>query len=117
MNVEVDELSDATLLARYVAEGAESAFTEIVLRHLPLVFGTALRRLGGDHSDAEDVAQAAFVALARQAPSLVRHPNLAGWLYTTTVHQANNQLRRRQRRQTHEQVLMAKSDLNAPAEI
>ncbi len=117
MNVTIEETNDATLLARYVAEGAEIAFAEIVARRLPLVYGTALRRLGGDRADAEDVAQAVFVALARQASSLVRHPTVAGWLYTTTVRQANNQLRRRQRRQTHEQALMTKSDLNVPVEI
>ncbi len=117
MNVDLHELSDTTLLARYVTEGAESAFTEIVQRHLPLVFGTALRRLGGDRSEAEDVAQAVFVALARQASSLLSHPALAGWLYTTTVQQANNQLRRRQRRQTHEQTLMTNAGLNPSAEI
>jgi DNA-directed RNA polymerase specialized sigma subunit len=35
---------DAELLRQYAQSGSETAFTELVGRHLPLVYATALRR-------------------------------------------------------------------------
>jgi DNA-directed RNA polymerase specialized sigma24 family protein len=58
---------DAELLRRYLAEGAEDAFSEVVQRHLNLVFSAALRRVGGDVHLAQDVTQQVFTALARNA--------------------------------------------------
>jgi hypothetical protein len=75
---------DAELLRRYAAERSEEAFAELVQRHLNLVYRSALRQLGGDAHRAEDVAQSVFALLAHKAASLSGHPNLAGWLYTTT---------------------------------
>ncbi len=49
--------TDAELLQRYVRERDESAFTELVRRHLGIVYGTALRRAGGRTHLAEEVAQ------------------------------------------------------------
>ena len=53
--------SDQALVARMVA-GDEEALAEVWNRHGPVVFGHA-RRLTGDVSMAEDVAQEVFVAL------------------------------------------------------
>lgn len=113
----MEELTDSQLLERYVSESEESAFSEIVRRRLPLVFGTALRRLGGDRSAAQDVAQGVFVALARQGKSLVRHPALAAWLYSTTLNQAADHLRRQLRRQSHQQSLMTHAEPTSPGEV
>ena len=74
-------LDDSTLLRRYAEERAEDAFAELVRRHLDGVYSAALRRVGGDTHLAEDVAQQVFVALARKAAWLSRHPVLTGWLY------------------------------------
>jgi RNA polymerase sigma-70 factor, ECF subfamily len=52
---------DAVLVARLSA-GDEEALAEVWQRHGPLVFGLA-RRLTGDSSTAEDVAQEVFVTL------------------------------------------------------
>ena len=51
--------SDRELLERYLAQGEETAFAELVRRHLPHVFGAALRRTG-DRGLAEDVSQEVF---------------------------------------------------------
>ena len=74
--------ADAELLQAYAQNRSESAFTELVQRHIDLVYSAALREAHGDASQAEDIAQAVFAELARRASSLVRHPALAGWLYT-----------------------------------
>jgi DNA-directed RNA polymerase specialized sigma24 family protein len=78
--------SDTELLRRHVEERAEGPFTELVREHLNLVYSAALREMNGDGALAEDVSQAVFTALAREAPRLVDHPSLAGWLYITVRH-------------------------------
>lgn len=77
---------DPELLRCYVEEKSEPAFAELVQRHLPSVYGAALRRVGGDAHLAKDVAQHVFTALAREAETLARRPVLAGWLHDPRQH-------------------------------
>src|SRR5436190_6090783 len=79
--------ADGELLAQFARDRDEAAFTELVRRHAGLVLGVARRQLGDLHR-AEDVAQAVFLALARQARRLSRTPSLVNWLYTVAVRQA-----------------------------
>lgn len=94
-------IDDQALLRAYLETKDESAFAELVRRHLPMVHTAALRRLGGDGHHAADVAQQVFVALARDATKLVRHPSLVAWLYVATrniaISLARTEMRRRQR--------------------
>lgn len=77
-------IEDRELLREFVRIRSEEAFAELVRRHVDLVHSAALRQFNGDGSRAEDVAQAVFTELARQAPNLADHPRLEGWLYSTT---------------------------------
>jgi RNA polymerase sigma factor (sigma-70 family) len=94
---------DATLLRSYVEERSETAFAELVRRHLSLVYYAALRQTG-EAVLAEDVTQTVFCELARRAASLDGRPVLAGWLYTNTrfaaQHARRAEARRRQREHT-----------------
>ncbi len=72
--------SDAELLSAFVSGRDESAFSALVRRHGPMVYGVC-RRVIGRHADAEDAFQATFLVLARKAASLVRRDLLANWLY------------------------------------
>jgi RNA polymerase sigma factor (sigma-70 family) len=103
--------NDAELLGWYVRERSEPAFTELVNRHVNLVFSAALRETAGDAASAEDLTQAVFTELARQAAKLTRHPVLAGWLYTTVRLLAANWRRSRHRREQRE---LAAHAMNAP---
>jgi RNA polymerase sigma factor (sigma-70 family) len=94
---------DAELLCRYVRDGSEEAFTELVERHLALVYSSALRRVGGDAHLARDVTQQVFIALARQAAGLVDRRVLAAWLYTTSRFVSARVVRAEKRRQAREQ--------------
>ena len=58
--------TDLELLARYTRQHAEDAFAEIVRRHLGLVYSAALRQVRSPQL-AEEVAQSAFIDLARDA--------------------------------------------------
>jgi len=93
--------SDSDLLRQYLEDNLQSAFEDLVQRHLPLVYGVAHRHLEGSSSEAEDIAQEVFLRLARQARELVAHPSVSGWCFQTTRHVVLNhrrsQLRRRQR--------------------
>ena len=94
--------SDSELLQRFVTSRSDEAFTELVKRHLDLVYSAALRQVNGDTHLARDVAQSVFIDLARKAPSLVNRPVLAGWLYTSARYAAAKVVRASTRRERHE---------------
>src|SRR6266516_1912148 len=77
----LENMNDSELLRRYAENGCETAFTELVKRHLDLVYSAALRQVGGDAHLAQDVAQTVFVDLARKASSISARSVLTGWLY------------------------------------
>src|SRR5258708_3476978 len=74
--------ADGALLARFAAARDEDAFTELVRRHGPLVWGVARHVLGHD-DDADDAFQATFLLLARNAGSVRIANAVASWLHTT----------------------------------
>jgi RNA polymerase sigma factor (sigma-70 family) len=77
---EARDLPDRELLLRFLSRRDERAFEALVQRHGPLVLGVCRRALANEH-DAEDVFQAAFLALSRQAPSLRRLESVGSWLH------------------------------------
>jgi RNA polymerase sigma factor (sigma-70 family) len=103
--------TDTELLRSYARDRSESAFTELVQRHINLVHSAALREAHGDSSMAEDITQAVFAELARKASSLVRHPALAGWLYTCVRQMTANLRRAEDRRQRREQEAQTMNEL------
>jgi RNA polymerase sigma factor (sigma-70 family) len=106
-------VEDAQLLNGYVAERSQEAFTELVRRHVDLVYATALRRVGGDTHLAEDIAQSVFADCARKAASLRTRTSLAGWLYRSTRFAAAQAIRTEQRRRTHEQEAHTMNEITA----
>jgi len=74
-----------------------------------------MRRTNGDLHMAEDVAQAVFAKLAKEAVALERHEVLAGWLYVDTLHAAANAMRTEQRRKIREQEAVTMSETPAQA--
>jgi RNA polymerase sigma factor (sigma-70 family) len=73
-------LSDKELLGRFFRDKADAAFSTLVERHGPLVFG-ACRRILNDANDAEDAFQATFLVLVRKGATLRDPERLASWLY------------------------------------
>ena len=117
----MDMVDDTELLRRYAETGSESAFSELVTRHLPLVYSAALRQVNGDVHLAQDVAQCVFSDLARKAASVARRLSaesqvLSGWLYTSTRFAASKLVRAERRRDRREHKALAMSEtVTAPA--
>jgi RNA polymerase sigma factor (sigma-70 family) len=93
--------SDAELLGCWVRQRDEDAFSAIVARHGPMVFGTCWRVLGGTQ-DAEDAFQAVFLLLSCKAHTLHRPEALAGWLHGVAVRLARKARTAAVRRQSAE---------------
>lgn len=74
-------LSDAQLLRAFIEEKSNSAFADLVQRHIGMVYATALRRTSGDTGLAEDATQQVFIDLSKKASRLLNHTSLASWLY------------------------------------
>lgn len=98
-------LSNHELLRRYATTGEEAPFTELVRRHLNLVWGAA-RRTTRNGDSARDVAQVVFVDLARKARHLSLGTVLEGWLYRAACHAATKHVRTETRRTQRERLAM-----------
>lgn len=97
--------TDLDLLMRWKA-GDEAAFSAVVERHRPMVEAVA-RRVLGDHHAAEDVAQAAFLVLARKASSLAGgDPDIGGWLHRVARDLARDRRSAEAARRRHEGAAM-----------
>jgi RNA polymerase sigma factor (sigma-70 family) len=106
----MNSLTDQQLLADYTERHAETAFAELVRRHIDLVHSAALRMVR-DSQLAEDVTQGAFIALAKNAAQLKDRPVLSGWLHCTAQNLAANAVRSDVRRRAREQEAAAVNEL------
>ena len=87
--------ADEDLLAAYAAGDAVAAQT-LTRRLTPRVFGHALRMLGGDRAEAEDVTQEAMLRLWRAAPGWrIGEAKVSTWLYRVTANLCIDRIRRR----------------------
>src|SRR5580765_549331 len=107
----MDHQTDQQLLADYAANRSETAFAELVRRHIDLVYSAALRMVCDTHL-AKDVTQGVFAALAQNAKQLAAHPVLSGWLHRTTRNLAANTVRSEVRRRHREQEAVMNESLS-----
>ncbi len=105
-------LTDGQLLERFASHrGAEAelAFTALVMRHGPLVFGVCQSLLRNPH-DAEDAFQATFMVLARKAGSIRQPDRLGPWLHGVAHRTARRLKDKNARRKSHEAEAAVYSD-------
>jgi len=103
--------NDNELLSRFVRENSQDAFTELVNRHLGLVYSAAMRQVRSPQL-AEDVSQTVFTQLARNANKLSADSNLAAWLYRATRNASVDAIRVETRRQARELLSVQMSATN-----
>jgi RNA polymerase sigma factor (sigma-70 family) len=74
------DVTDGQLLARFVRQREEAAFTALFRRHGPMVWSVCHRVLADNHA-AEDAFQATFLVFLRKASSIDRPELMANYLY------------------------------------
>lgn len=105
----MNEPSDTQLLHDYAEHRSEAAFATLVRRHIDLVHSAAVRMVNDVHL-AQDVSQAVFVAMAKDAGKITKHPVLAGWLHRTTRNIASQSIRSDVRRRNREHASTAMNE-------
>jgi RNA polymerase sigma factor (sigma-70 family) len=99
---------DRQLLERFLACRDEAAFAALVRRHGAMVLGVGRRLLHDAHA-AEDVFQATFLILARNAPSIRKQQAVGSWLYGVAYRvavRARRAAASRRRRERHAPPLL-----------
>ncbi|MEM7306831.1 MAG: sigma-70 family RNA polymerase sigma factor [Planctomycetota bacterium] len=88
---------DEKALLERARTGDREAFDQLVRAHFPRVYAVAFR-LVGNHEDAEDLAQDAFVKAHRALSWYRGEGAFATWIYRIVVHLARDRFRRVERR-------------------
>ena len=104
--------TDGDLLGRFVRDRDERAFSELVRRLGPTVYGVCRRHLGNT-ADADDAFQVTFLVLSRKAGTVNPPGRVAAWVYGVASLSARKLRQTRLRRQNHEQAVHPLPD--APA--
>ena len=87
---------DDDLLVKSSRDGDLKAFDELVKRYEIKVYNIAYR-FTGNHADASDLAQDAFIRAYRALPSFRGEASFATWLFRITANVCRDELRRQQR--------------------
>jgi RNA polymerase sigma factor (sigma-70 family) len=106
--------TDRQLLDDFSVRRDESAFTELLSRHGPMVLRVC-RRVLRHEQDAEDAFQATFLVLARNARSVRQREALAGWLYGVAYRAAMDTKRKAAQRRNREARLRERTPPSTPS--
>src|SRR5262249_11949993 len=86
------DVTDADLLARFLAHRDEAAFELLLWRHGAMVLHVCRDVIRDEHA-AEDAFQATFLALVRKAASIRARASLGAWLHRVAYRVALRALR------------------------
>jgi RNA polymerase sigma factor (sigma-70 family) len=109
------EAADGELLERFRARHDEAAFAALLRRHGPMVLGVG-RRILRHEQDAEDIFQAAFLLLARQAHAIRLRESVGNWLHGVARRLAIRLKTQSVQRQKRESQAAAMRDTSAAGE-
>lgn len=98
MTATLCEIEDEATALEFLVEAAQAgdrdAFGELATRFEPMVYATALRRLG-DHGEAQELCQEVLVKAMQKLDQLKVPAAFGGWLRSITVRMAINRMVRR----------------------
>lgn len=89
-------MPEEDLLSRLI-EGNPQAYTELVRRFAPLVYGICYKFLL-NREDAEDVSQEVFAEVARSVSQFRGESQLSTWIGRIAVHRSMDELKKRKRK-------------------
>jgi RNA polymerase sigma-70 factor (ECF subfamily) len=107
--------TDQHLLERFVRQRDETAFAALLERHGPMVLGVCRRTLRDAHL-AEDVFQATFLVLIRNARAIRKRQSLSGWLHGVALRLARKARADAARAERHDQRSALGSPPDPPTE-
>jgi RNA polymerase sigma factor (sigma-70 family) len=110
----IHRMTDVQLLEKH-REGCQTAFAELVRRHLGWICSVARRRIHDVHL-AEDVAQAVFIVLHRKAPRFGEDRAMMGWLHRTACYATAAAIKSRYRQRLHERQAALLAPPTTPAQ-
>ncbi|MFP3882439.1 MAG: RNA polymerase sigma factor [Actinomycetota bacterium] len=106
-------------LAKSLATDVDATFPVVVEQMGGMLF-SGLRRMCGDHQEAEDLTQETFIrayrALESYEPERIRDINLRPWLWTIAMNLGRNHLRDRSRRPTYVEMTETGSEDAEPVD-
>jgi len=105
--------SDTTLIERFRLHGDETAFNQLVERHKRDAYRLAYR-VAGNHEDAHDLAQEAFIRVYRSLERFRGDSSFRTWLYRIVMNLSLNHVKRA-RRHTDGHVAVEDVSLPVPA--
>jgi len=94
----MDERSEAELVEE-ARRGGREAFAELVRRHERRIYGVVYR-MAGNHSDADDLAQEAFLTAWKAIGSFRCGSSFYTWLYRIAINASLSFLKKRARERT-----------------
>jgi RNA polymerase sigma-70 factor (ECF subfamily) len=89
------DASDRELVRRVMADGDERAFRTLYRRHTPALYQFAVRTLGGDESEAEDVVQETWIRGTEGWSGFRWEASLLTWLKSIALNLCRAAFRRR----------------------
>jgi RNA polymerase sigma-70 factor (ECF subfamily) len=95
MTAQRPEPSDRELVRRVMADGDEPAFRTLYRRHTPALYQFALRTMGGDAAEAEDVVQETWIRGAQGWSGFRWDASLVTWLKAIALNVCRAAFRRR----------------------
>ena len=97
MTSQLVETSDRGLADRVLRDGDEGAFRALYSRHTPYLYQFALRTLGGNEPEAEDVIQEAWIRAVEKLDSFRWEAELRSWLAGIVLNLCRGLFRRKDR--------------------
>lgn len=99
-----DHAEDRSLVAGFLLHRDERSFRILYRRHSPALLLLILRLVRGDHGDAEDALQSAWIRAVERLPEFRWESSLRTWLTGIAINCARELLRQRQRRRDTEPI-------------
>ncbi|MCG8400956.1 MAG: sigma-70 family RNA polymerase sigma factor [Firmicutes bacterium] len=87
-------MDNAKLLVKQSQQGDARAFEQLVIMYQDRVYSLSYQ-LTGNHADAEDLAQNAFIKAYRALPTFRNEADFGTWLYRITVNISINEKRKK----------------------